>query len=118
MGPAPQDKADVPSSCNEIRSSSASPLAVWGGPARRVGGCVCVDLLVIGHGHVGLQLARGAAFSGLRVLGFDVNADLVACLSSCRSHVGDIPHADIAGMPPRDFCATATEADEIGRAHV
>jgi UDP-N-acetyl-D-glucosamine dehydrogenase len=73
-----------------------------------------VDLLVIGLGYVGLPLAREAVFSGLRVVGFDVNADLVAGLNSGRSHVGDISHADVAGMLARGFRATATEADMVG----
>ncbi|HEV2254347.1 MAG TPA: nucleotide sugar dehydrogenase, partial [Streptosporangiaceae bacterium] len=72
---------------------------------------MCVDLLVIGLGYVGLPLAREAAFSGLRVVGLDVNADLVAQLNSGRSHVGDISHADVAEMLARGFRATAIEAD-------
>ena len=56
------------------------------------------DVLVIGLGYVGLPLAREAISSGLRVVGFDVNADIVVQLNSGRSHVDDISHADVAGM--------------------
>ena len=70
-----------------------------------------VDVLVIGLGYVGLPLAREAISSGLRVVGFDVNADVVAQLNSGRSHVDDISHADVARMLAEGFRATTTEAD-------
>jgi len=72
---------------------------------------VSVDLLVIGLGYVGLPLAREASLSGLTVVGLDLNRDLVAGLNSGRSHVGDIPDADIAEMLARGFRATALEAE-------
>ena len=71
------------------------------------------DLLVIGLGYVGLPLAREAALSGLRVVGFDLNGKMVAALNSGRSHVGDVPDADVAEMLAKDFRATAMEA-EVG----
>jgi hypothetical protein len=65
------------------------------------------DLLVIGLGYVGLPLAREAAFSGFRVVGYDLNTEVVAGLNAGRSHVGDVPPADIAEMlargVPRDL---------------
>jgi UDP-N-acetyl-D-glucosamine dehydrogenase len=70
-----------------------------------------VDVLVIGLGYVGLPLALEAISSGLRVVGFDVNADVVAQLNSGRSHVDDISHADVATMLAKGFRATAREAD-------
>ena len=72
-----------------------------------------VDLLVIGLGYVGLPLAREATQSGLRVVGLDLNRDSVAGLNSGRSHVGDIPDADIAEMLASGFRATALET-EVG----
>ena len=41
-----------------------------------------VDLLVIGLGYVGLPLAREAALLGLRVVGYDLDKDMVARLNS------------------------------------
>ena len=76
-----------------------------------MGGYVCVDLPVIGIGFAGLPLACEAAFSGLKMIGLDANADRVARLNSSRSHVVGISQADIAGMLTRGFRATATEAD-------
>lgn len=70
-----------------------------------------IDLLVVGLGYVGLPLAREAALSGLRVVGFDLNQVLVDGLNSGHSHVGDITDADISGMLEKGFWATAHEAD-------
>jgi UDP-N-acetyl-D-glucosamine dehydrogenase len=72
-----------------------------------------VDLLVIGLGYVGLPLAREAALSGLTVVGYDLNQELVAGLNAGRSHVGDIPPAEVATMLAKGFRATALEA-EVG----
>ena len=72
-----------------------------------------VDLLVIGLGYVGLPLAREAALSGLTVVGYDLNHELVAGLNSGRSYVGDILPADVAEMLAKGFRATALEA-EVG----
>jgi UDP-N-acetyl-D-glucosamine dehydrogenase len=69
------------------------------------------DLLVIGLGYVGLPLAREAAFSGLTVVGYDLNAEVVAGLNAGRSHVGDVPPADIAEMLRKGFRATDQEED-------
>jgi UDP-N-acetyl-D-glucosamine dehydrogenase len=69
------------------------------------------DLLVIGLGYVGLPLAREAALSGLKVVGFDLCTPLVTSLNSGRSHVGDIPDTEITRMLERGFRATASEAD-------
>ena len=70
-----------------------------------------IDLLVIGLGYVGLPLAREATLSGLSVVGFDLNTEIVACLNSGRSHVDDISDADIAEMVARGFRATTLEAE-------
>jgi nucleotide sugar dehydrogenase len=64
------------------------------------------DLLVIGLGYVGLPLAREATFSGLTVVGYDLNATLVAGLNAGRSHVGDVPDSDVAQMLRKGFRAT------------
>jgi UDP-N-acetyl-D-glucosamine dehydrogenase len=70
-----------------------------------------VDLLVIGLGYVGLPLAREATSSGLRVVGYDLNREIVTNLNSGRSHVGDIPDTDIAEMLAKGFYATAIEEE-------
>jgi UDP-N-acetyl-D-glucosamine dehydrogenase len=70
---------------------------------------VSADLMVIGLGYVGLPLAREAAFSGLTVTGYDLNAELVAALNAGRSHVGDVPDSDVAEMLRKGFWATSVE---------
>ena len=69
-----------------------------------------VDLLVIGLGYVGLPLASEAALSGLRVIGYDLNRDIVASLNSGHSHVGDVPDTMVTEMLARGFRATADES--------
>ena len=73
-----------------------------------------VDLLVIGLGYVGLPLAREATFSGLTVVGYDLKAEAVAALNAGRSHVGDVPAADVAEMLRKGFRATSAEEEEVG----
>jgi UDP-N-acetyl-D-glucosamine dehydrogenase len=69
------------------------------------------DLLVIGLGYVGLPLAREAAFSGLTVVGYDLNTDTVAALNAGRSHVGDVPASDVAEMLRKGFRATSIQEE-------
>ena len=72
---------------------------------------VSTDLLVIGLGYVGLPLAREAAFSGLTVVGYDLNTEVVAALNAGRSHVGDVPASDVAKMLGNGFRATSREEE-------
>ncbi len=69
------------------------------------------DLMVIGLGYVGLPLAREAAFSGLTVVGYDINTDVTAGLNAGRSHVGDVPPCDVAEMLRKGFRATSREEE-------
>ncbi|WP_028049234.1 nucleotide sugar dehydrogenase [Cellulomonas sp. URHD0024] len=70
-----------------------------------------VDLAIVGLGYVGLPLAQQAARSGLSVLGFDVNQNVVDGLNSGASHIDDLSGADIAEMLASGFRATTAEAD-------
>ncbi|POM25767.1 UDP-N-acetyl-D-glucosamine 6-dehydrogenase [Actinomadura rubteroloni] len=65
-----------------------------------------VDLVVVGLGYVGLPLAREAVRAGLSVAGLDRDAGLVAALRAGRSHVDDVPAADVADMLARGFHPT------------
>ena len=69
------------------------------------------DVVVIGLGYVGLPLAQEASRSGLSVLGFDVNADVVANLNAGRSHVDDLSDSEVAEMLTQGFRATTDEAE-------
>jgi UDP-N-acetyl-D-glucosamine dehydrogenase len=55
-----------------------------------------LTLGVIGLGYVGLPLAIEAAGAGLRVVGLDVAADVVAGVNAGRSHIRDVPDGDVA----------------------
>jgi UDP-N-acetyl-D-glucosamine dehydrogenase len=74
-----------------------------------------VDAVIIGMGYVGLPLAREASAAGLRVIGFDVNAEVVDGLNHGRSHVDDLADSDVVEMLGRDFFAT-TDASELRHA--
>ncbi|GAA3849253.1 nucleotide sugar dehydrogenase [Streptomyces coacervatus] len=69
-----------------------------------------VELAVIGLGYVGLPLAREASSVGLRVVGLDRDADVVAALNSGRSHVGDVPDEDVRRMREAGFTAYTDDA--------
>ena len=69
------------------------------------------DLLVIGLGYVGLPLVAEAARSGLAVIGFDINDDVVNTLNSGRSHIADVSADDLAMMLSNGFRATAEESE-------
>ena len=50
---------------------------------------------IVGLGYVGLPLAVELARAGYRVLGFDVNPDVVEGLNARRSHVKDVTEAQL-----------------------
>jgi UDP-N-acetyl-D-glucosamine dehydrogenase len=74
-----------------------------------------VDAVIIGMGYVGLPLAREASAAGIRVIGFDVNAEVVDGLNHGRSHVDDLVDSDVVEMLGRGFFAT-TDAGELRHA--
>ena len=53
---------------------------------------------VVGLGYVGLPLAIEFAKAGFRVIGYDVSPRVIATLTAGRSHIQDIPHADVAAL--------------------
>ena len=69
------------------------------------------DLLVIGLGYVGLPLAAEAALSGMTVVGFDLNDDVVRALNSGSSHIADVSSEDLASVLSSGFRATANETE-------
>lgn len=52
-------------------------------------------LAILGLGYVGLPLAIEAARAGIRVCGVDTNPAIVGGLRDGRSHIGDVPDADV-----------------------
>ncbi|NED97146.1 nucleotide sugar dehydrogenase [Phytoactinopolyspora alkaliphila] len=71
---------------------------------------MAADLAVIGLGYVGLPLAQEASRSGLTVLGFDLNPDVVDGLNAGRSHVDDLEDSDVESMLAAGFTATTDAA--------
>jgi UDP-N-acetyl-D-glucosamine dehydrogenase len=62
--------------------------------------------VIIGLGYVGLPLACEATRSGLRVIGFDLNEEVVAGLEAGRSHIDDLTDDDVIDMARCGFRAT------------
>src|SRR5689334_7134842 len=60
---------------------------------------------IVGLGYVGLPLAVELAQAGYRVLGFDINPDVVEGLNAGRSHVKDVSEAQLRQQCER-FSAT------------
>ncbi|MFJ3446382.1 nucleotide sugar dehydrogenase [Streptomyces sp. NPDC086081] len=65
------------------------------------------DLAVVGLGYAGLPLVVAAARDGMRVAGYDVDADRVAALVSGTSYVDDISDQEIAEALASGFTPTS-----------
>jgi UDP-N-acetyl-D-glucosamine dehydrogenase len=57
-----------------------------------------MKVAIIGQGYVGLTISVGAAGAGYSVVGFDLNARLVADLNNSKSHIEGISDSQIAGL--------------------
>jgi UDP-N-acetyl-D-glucosamine dehydrogenase len=74
-------------------------------------------LVVIGQGYVGLPLASAASGAGYRVIGLDLNVEVVFALNAGRSHVDDLDDAEIQRMLEQGYRATQ-DVSAIGEADV
>ena len=75
-------------------------------------------LSILGLGYVGLPLAIEAARVGIQVSGVDTNPDVVGGLREGRSHIDDVPDADVqmaidAGFTVGADPAAVKEADAV-----
>lgn len=61
---------------------------------------------IYGLGYVGLPLALRFAQVGVRVLGFDIDAEKVRCLNAGHSYIERISPAEIAAAQAQGFSAT------------
>jgi len=73
---------------------------------------------IVGLGYVGLPLAVEFARAGYRVLGFDVNRAVVDGLGQGRSHIADVPSADIQGFAQAGKFAATAELVRLGEPDV
>jgi UDP-N-acetyl-D-glucosamine dehydrogenase len=64
---------------------------------------------IVGLGYVGLPLAMEFARVGFRVLGFDVSKAAVDGLNAGRSHVQDVPSAELAAFVQAGKFAATTD---------
>jgi UDP-N-acetyl-D-glucosamine dehydrogenase len=64
---------------------------------------------IVGLGYVGLPLAMEFARAGFRVLGFDVSNGAVDGLNAGRSHVQDVPNAELAAFVKAGKFAATTD---------
>jgi UDP-N-acetyl-D-glucosamine dehydrogenase len=69
-----------------------------------------VQFGIVGLGYVGLPLAVELAETGYRVLGFDINPDVVEGLNAGRSHVKDVTDTQL-----RKQCARFTATTDMAR---
>ena len=73
---------------------------------------------IVGLGYVGLPLAIEFARAGFRVLGFDVSERVVGGLGEGRSHVQDVPDADVAGFLKTGRFAATTDLARLSEPDV
>ncbi len=73
---------------------------------------------IVGLGYVGLPLAMEFGRVGYRVLGFDVNRTVVEGLNQGRSHVQDVPSADVAGYTRAGKFAATTDLTRLNEPDV
>ena len=70
------------------------------------------DVVVVGQGYVGLPLSIAIAEAGFKVIGFDLNKDLVTRLNAGESHIEDIPGELLAKfLNSGNYTATSNPAD-------
>jgi UDP-N-acetyl-D-glucosamine dehydrogenase len=68
---------------------------------------------IIGQGYVGLTIAVGAAGAGHKVVGFDINADLVKALNSGVSHIEGISDSVLKGLLSNNTYSASTDASSV-----
>ena len=65
---------------------------------------------IIGQGYVGLTIAVSAAGAGHKVIGFDVNPDLVKALNSGKSHIEGISDSALKSLLSKNTYTASTDA--------
>lgn len=68
---------------------------------------------VVGLGYVGLPLAVEAARAGIRVIGFDVNEQVVASIMDGKSHIQDLTDEDVATVRDRDLLEATDDMSRL-----
>ncbi len=68
---------------------------------------------IVGLGYVGLPLAMEVGKAGIRVVGLDVSEDVVEGLTDGRSHVQDVPSADVAHLREEGLLEATTDGARL-----
>jgi UDP-N-acetyl-D-glucosamine dehydrogenase len=68
---------------------------------------------VVGLGYVGLPLAMEFGKAGFKVIGYDVSKRVVDLLMSGKSHIQDVPSADIAALVKNGKFLATTDAARL-----
>jgi UDP-N-acetyl-D-glucosamine dehydrogenase len=71
---------------------------------------VTTSLVVVGQGYVGVPMAVRAAEAGLRVIGLDTDAGVVAGLNAGHSHIDDVSDGTLNAALAQGFRATTDTA--------
>jgi UDP-N-acetyl-D-glucosamine dehydrogenase len=72
-----------------------------------------MKVAIIGQGYVGLTISVGAAGAGHSVVGFDLNARLVADLNNGTSHIEGISDSLLTGFLSSGLYSASTEPSEL-----
>ena len=73
---------------------------------------------VIGLGYVGLPLAVEAGKGGIRVIGFDIEAEVIAGVNDGRSHVQDVPDRDVAALRDQGLLDATTDMSRLSECDI
>lgn len=73
---------------------------------------------VIGLGYVGLPLCVEMARAGIRVVGFDVKAEVVDGINRGESHIQDVATADVAALTAAGRLEATTDMDRLAECDV
>ncbi len=73
---------------------------------------------VIGLGYVGLPLAVEAGKAGIRVIGFDVKDTVVQSVNAGRSHIQDVPAAEVAELREASMLEATTDMSRLSECDV
>jgi len=94
-----------------------SPLVLAGAQEERIARLASGDVTlgVVGLGYVGLPLAVEAANNGVRVIGFDIDADVVDGVNRGRSHILDVSHDELTGVWERGLVRATSDMSKLSR---
>ncbi len=70
-------------------------------------------VVIIGQGYVGLTIAVGAAGAGHKIIGFDVNEQLVAALNAGTSHIEGISDSALSSLVGSGAYKASTDASVL-----